>query len=109
MHNSVGVAVSGSLQYLVSKFLDGISWQRSSDASHVLFEVELAEFEDQVEIVLLVNDFFQTKGWRSEMQMITYSTTLGCLMPLSREISLIAVLGTPSSSFSSLIFLMATT
>ena len=38
----------------------------------------------------------------------TYSTTLGCLRLFKREISLIAVLGTPSSSFSSLIFLRAT-
>ena len=38
----------------------------------------------------------------------TYSTTFGCLRFFSKEISLIAVDGTPSSSFSSLIFLIAT-
>ena len=38
----------------------------------------------------------------------TYSTMFGCLMPLRREISRMAVDGTPSSSFSSLIFLSAT-
>lgn len=37
-----------------------------------------------------------------------YSTMFGCLRPLSREISRMAVLGTPSSSFSSLIFFRAT-
>ena len=56
----MSMAVSGCLQYLVSKFLDSIRWQRSSDTSHVLFEVKLAEFEHQVEIILLINDFFQT-------------------------------------------------
>lgn len=39
---------------------------------------------------------------------ITYSTILGCFKFFSKDISLIAVEGTPSSSFSSLIFLMAT-
>ena len=40
--------------------------------------------------------------------VFTYSTIFGCFMPLSSEISLIAVEGTPSSSFSSLIFFKAT-
>jgi len=39
---------------------------------------------------------------------ITYSTMLGCFKFFNRDISLMAVLGTPSSSFSSLIFLIAT-
>lgn len=40
--------------------------------------------------------------------LCTYSTMFGCLIPLRSEISLMAVEGTPSSSFSSLIFLRAT-
>lgn len=64
----MGMTIGSCLQYLVRKFLDSVCWQRSSNTSHVLFEVELAEFEDQVEIVFLVNDFFQTKV-RSEIQI----------------------------------------
>jgi len=39
---------------------------------------------------------------------ITYSTIFGCLRFFNKEISRIAVDGTPSSSFSNLIFLIAT-
>jgi hypothetical protein len=42
------------------------------------------------------------------LKKVAYSTMLGCFKPFNSEISLIAVLGTPSSSFSSLIFLSAT-
>ena len=43
----------------------------------------------------------------AENEENTYLTTFGCLIPFRREISLIAVDGTPSSSFSSLIFFIA--
>ena len=45
---------------------------------------------------------------KRKMEEYTYSTTLGCLIPFKSDISLIAVLGTPSSSFSSFIFFKAT-
>lgn len=49
-----------------------------------------------------------SKHLNSNLKRNTYSTTFGCLSPLSNEISLMAVDGTPSTSFSSLIFFSAT-
>jgi hypothetical protein len=40
--------------------------------------------------------------------LLTYLTMLGCCNSLRRDISLIAVDGMPSSSFSNLIFFIAT-
>ena len=56
----MGMAVGGGLQYLVSEFLDCVSREWSSNTAHVLFKVKLAEFEYEIEIVLLVNHLFQT-------------------------------------------------
>ena len=107
MHNAVRMAVSGALQDLVGEFLHIGSRQGTTYLAHVLLQVVLTVLEDQVQLVLGIDHLLQ-----SNINLITrriiYSTMLGCLSPLSREISLIAVLGTPSSSFSSLIFFSAT-
>ena len=59
MHDPMSMAVSCSLQYLVSELLDSSWRQRPSDLPHILFEIKLAVFEDQVQIIILVNYFFK--------------------------------------------------
>ena len=46
VHDSVSVAVGGSLQNLVGEFLDGLGGKWSTNGSHVLFHIILAIFED---------------------------------------------------------------
>lgn len=58
----MSVAVSGGLQNLVGKFLDSFYRQLSVDGPHVLLEVVLTVFENEVQVVLLIDDFLKTKG-----------------------------------------------
>jgi hypothetical protein len=117
----MGVAVCCGLKDLVSEALDLLRWQRPTDLPHVLLQVVVAVLENEVKLVLGVDDFLEpiklvfNSLIRNEAaklmitsSLLTYSTMFGCLSPFKREISLIAVLGTPSSSFSSLIFFNAT-
>lgn len=107
VEDAVLMQMNQRLQNLVEESLSLFSWQRCvSLSSHILFQIEFQVLEHQIELLLTVNDFFQSKVCVNSEN--TYSTMLGCLMPLRREISRIAVDGTPSSSFSSLIFFRAT-
>ena len=108
MENSVLVQMDQRLQDLVQKSLSLLAgkWLIIALRTHILLEVVLEVLEHKVKLILGVDHFLQPKqGWA---QNFTYSTILGCLMPFRREISRIAVDGTPSSSFSSLIFFRAT-
>jgi hypothetical protein len=51
VHNSVGVAISRALEDLVGEALHFLRGKGSSHMAHVLFEIELAILEDQVEFV----------------------------------------------------------
>lgn len=64
----MGVAVSTSLKNLVGELLDCFRWKWSSNGPHVLFEVVLAVFEDQIEVVFLVDDFHKAIQRRSDKQ-----------------------------------------
>lgn len=91
---------------------------------HVAFEVDVEEFEHEVELLVGVHDVHEPeprhpstrarmkRGARTSscmcMRVITHRTMFSSLSSLRRLISLIAVLGTPSSSCSSLIFFSAT-
>ena len=61
MHNSVGMAVGGGLQNLIREFFDCLNRQVAIDCPHVLLEVVLAVFENEVQVVFLVNDLLKTK------------------------------------------------
>ena len=125
MHYSMSMAVSCGLKNLICELFDGFWWQWATDLPHVLLKIVFAVLKYQIQVVLLVYHFLKPKGLKIKLMrmllftvdkhqlfgkkiQVTYSTTFGCLIPLRREISLMAVLGTPSSSFSNLIFLRAT-
>ena len=67
--------------------------------------IDQNKFEKQYFEDLLAN---LLKNGDEILERWTYSTMFGCFRFLRREISLMAVLGTPSSSFSRRIFLIAT-
>jgi hypothetical protein len=73
--------------------------------AHVLLQVVVDQLEDQIELLLGGDiEHLAEAGW-----MDGYWTMLGWGCNYLRiDISLIAVEGTPSSSFSNLIFLTAT-
>ena len=109
------VQVDKCLQNLIEEALRLLLGQRLiAMLLHVLLQIELQVLEHEVQLVLRVDDLFQPMEERQckfrlgRFLMYTYSTTLGCLRPLSKLISRMAVDGTPSSSFSNLIFFKAT-
>ncbi len=104
MHYPMAVAIVDSLNDLVGKALDKIRRQFLLNFSEIFLKVILNIFEDQIETIVCVDHLFESKG----LEGYAYSTTLGCLSPFRSEISRIAVEGTPSTSFSSLIFFSAT-
>lgn len=62
VHDSVSVAVGGSLQNLVGELLDFMRREGTTDLSDVLFQIEVAVLEDQIEFVLSIDHFFQPRG-----------------------------------------------
>lgn len=104
----MSMAVINSSNDLVDKALDEVWRELLLDFPQVLLEVVLHVFEDEVQAVVGVDHFFQSRKCQNLNSKETYSTTFGCFRPFSKEISLIAVEGTPSTSFSSLIFFKAT-
>ena len=106
VQNSMGMAIVDSAHDLVDDALD-LHWRDLLlDLSQIFLQVKFDIFENEIEGSMSVNHLDQPKILVISK---TYSTILGCFSPLSKEISLIAVEGTPSTSFSSLIFLRATT
>ena len=110
MHHSMRMAICCCLKNLVCEFLNQIGRKWSSNLlPNVFLEIILTVLENEVQLILLVYHFFQPIFLLVINLINTYSTTFGCLTPLRRDISLILVLGTPSSSFSNFIFFRATT
>ena len=52
VHDSMSMAVGGTLQNLVRKALHLVDRQGPPNVAHVLFQVELTVLEDQVEFVI---------------------------------------------------------
>lgn len=98
------MAIIDSLDSLVDKRLDQLGSNFLLDLAEIFLEVVFNMLEDKVEGGVSVDNFSQSE----RLGHGAYSTMFGCLRPFRREISLIAVEGTPSTSFSSLIFLRAT-
>ena len=59
VHDSVRVAVGRRLKNLVRETLNLGQGQSSSNMPHVLLQIIVAVFEDEVELVLRVDNFFQ--------------------------------------------------
>lgn len=79
----------------------------------VALEVDIQELEHEVQLLVGVNDVEQSLlgSWSARSDRAkqrTHLTMLSSFNSLSKLISRIAVLGTPSSSASSLIFFRAT-
>ena len=102
------MAVIYSSDDLVHETFDEVRRELLLDFPQVLLEVVLHVFEDEVQAVVGVDHFLQSRKCQNLNSKETYSTTFGCFRPFSSEISLIAVDGTPSTSFSSFIFFKAT-
>jgi len=113
VEDAVLMQVNQRLQDLIKKPLGLLSRQwLAALGSHILLQVEFKVLKNKVKLFLTVDNFLKSieviRLPKHLKAANTYSTMLGCLIPLRREISRIAVEGTPSSSFSSLIFLSAT-
>ena len=105
MDDSSGVAEVDAVDELVQNELDLPRSDGGLVGTQVFFEIVLSVFKHQVELLLHreVNDVPETDLG------VKYLTMLGWgWSSLRMEISRMAVEGTPSSSFSSLIFLRAT-
>jgi hypothetical protein len=105
MDDSAGVAKIDAIDELEYEEADLVVGDGRFVHGHIFLEVVLGVFKDQVQLLFrrLVDDIFEAAWGKA------YFTMFGCgCSSLRIEISRIAVEGTPSSSFSSLIFFKAT-
>ncbi len=59
MHHTMSVAVGSCLKYLIGEALNFMRGKGTTYLSHILLEVIVAVFEDQVELILRVDDFLE--------------------------------------------------
>lgn len=104
--DATGVAVVDAVAELVEEQFDLILTHAGFVFTQPFLEVVIDQFKDEVEFLLgrNVDNFSKTESQTCYWTMLGW----GC-SSLRMEISRMAVEGTPSSSFSSLIFFMATT
>ena len=105
MDNSSRVTVVDSIYQLIKEKFDLVRSNGGLVLGKIFFEIIVQKFEDQVEFLLAryIDNLIQTTLYQIYLTILGW----GC-NSLRIEISRIAVDGTPSSSFSSLIFLSAT-
>lgn len=60
VHHSVRMAVGSRLQNLIGEALDLVGWERATHLAHVLLQVIVAVFEDQIELILRIEDLFKS-------------------------------------------------
>jgi len=59
VHHSVSVTICSGLENLISEFLYCFWWQWSSNLPHILFEIILTVFKDEIKVVLLIDNFLE--------------------------------------------------
>lgn len=72
----MGVAVGCRLQDLIGEGLHFVGRQRPSDLAHVLLEIVVAVFEDEVEFVFAVDDLLEPNRYIRIKKMRIYNNEL---------------------------------